>query len=84
MKGKDRNEASFVPFADMLNHEKPEKVNVHWKWDSAEQAFTIIATKNIARGEEVYDTYGSKSNSLMLLNYGFTQEDNAENTHLIL
>jgi hypothetical protein len=35
---------------------------------------------NIAMGDEVFDSYGIKSNSIFLLNYGFTVENNTENT----
>ena len=36
LKGKDRNQPSFVPYADMLNHKKPEKANTKWEWNSDE------------------------------------------------
>lgn len=36
LKGKERYEPGFVPFADMLNHEKQDKVNIKWQWISDE------------------------------------------------
>lgn len=39
----------------------------------------IQALEDIARGEQVYDSYGRKCNSRFFLNYGFINKDNDAN-----
>lgn len=36
----------------------------------------MTALRNIAKGAQVHDSYGYKSNERYLLNYGFSFEDN--------
>eukprot|EP00808_Paulinella_micropora_P023117 g45711.t1 len=40
--------------------------------------FCIRAVRNIARGEEIFDSYGRKCNWRFFVNYGFTLLDNQE------
>ena len=59
----------FVPYADMLNHRRPRQTL--WYYDDDRKGFIIEACDDIARGEQVYDSYGKKCNSRFFLNYGF-------------
>ena len=73
-KNKCTNELlAMVPIADMLNHRATP--NVVWTFDAKLQGFTMIATRDIQRGEPIYDSYGKKSNSQYLKNFGFALKD---------
>ncbi|TXT05058.1 hypothetical protein VHUM_03878 [Vanrija humicola] len=75
--------AVMVPMADMLNaayerdnarlfaegEEEEEDVEVEEKHDFGE-GFTMISTKDIAEGEQIYNTYASPPNSELLRKYG--------------
>jgi protein-histidine N-methyltransferase len=64
----------FVPYADMLNHKRPRETS--WTYDNDRQGFTIEALVDLPRGSPVHDSYGRKSNTRFLLNYGFINMDN--------
>merc|ERR1712137_53498 len=67
-------ETALVPLADMLNH-KPGAGTGGLTWDK--QYFVINATQDYAKGEQVFDNYGPKSNYDLLSSYGFVMEENA-------
>lgn len=69
----------FVPYADMLNHRRPRQTS--WNYDQEKGGFVIDALEDIARGEEVLDSYGKKCNSRFLLNYGFINRNNDANEY---
>ena len=60
---------ALVPFADMLNHHRPPQTS--WTFDNVKEGFSIQALDDIPRGAAVLDSYGRKSNSQFLINYGF-------------
>ena len=64
----------FVPYADMLNHRRPRQTL--WYYDDERKGFIIEACDEIARGDQVYDSYGKKCNSIFFLNYGFINQPN--------
>ena len=68
--------AVLVPYADMLNHYRPRETK--WQFEDVSQSFTITCLQSIAVGEQIYDSYGQKSNHRFLLNYGFSVENNVE------
>jgi hypothetical protein len=57
-----------------MNHRRPRDTS--WSYDDTMQAFTVRSLREMALGEEVFDSYGKKCNSRYLLNYGFTVLDN--------
>lgn len=65
---------ALVPFADLLNHRRDEAIT--WGYDQAGEAFTLTARRDLAEGEEAYDSYGRKPNSRFLVQYGFCLDDN--------
>lgn len=71
-----RKTDAMVPYADMLNHYRPRETK--WTYNSARQCFTITSTTRLAKGQQVYDSYGKKCNSRFLLNYGFAVEHNRD------
>ena len=64
----------LVPYADLLNHKRPRQTQ--WYYDDKINSFVIQASTDINKGDEIYDSYGKKTNDRFLLNYGFTIEDN--------
>ena len=64
----------LVPYADLINHRRPRQTQ--WYYDDAINSFVIQALEDIKEGNEIFDSYGKKSNSMFLLNYGFCLENN--------
>lgn len=64
----------LVPFADMLNHKRPQRTT--WRYDSTANGFVVQTLEDIGRGEEVQVSYGRKSNYRFLLSYGFLVDQN--------
>jgi len=67
----------LVPMADMINHKRPRETR--WTFDQFKSGFVVTALRNIACGEQIYDSYGKKCNSRFFVNYGFSLEDNPNN-----
>ena len=65
---------ALVPFADLLNHRRPRQTQ--WFFDDEKDAFIVQAVEDINIGQEIFDSYGKKTNYRFLLNYGFTLENN--------
>jgi histone-lysine N-methyltransferase SETD3 len=71
----------LVPYADLLNHKRPRQTQ--WYYDDKLESFVIQATEDIKEGNEIFDSYGRKTNARFLLNYGFCLEDNDTSEFLI-
>jgi len=65
---------ALVPLADMLNHSRDRETAYGAYGDFA----VWTTTRNMASGLEVHDTYGAKSNAVLLANYGFALIANFE------
>ena len=70
----NKNTDAMIPFADLFNHSYER--NTQWYFDDNLDCFVVEAIKNIEKNEEIFDSYGNKSNSRFLLNYGFLLENN--------
>ena len=71
---KNKKTDVLVPFADLLNHKRPKQTQ--WYYDDSIESFVIQATENIEEGNEIFDSYGKKTNARFLLHYGFCLDDN--------
>lgn len=71
---------AMVPYADLFNHKVPKDTS--WFYDDETDRFTVKAIKDVKKGVEVYDTYGNKGNTDLLLFYGFTVDDNPFDTYM--
>ena len=71
----------LVPFADLLNHKRPKQTQ--WYYDDNLESFVIQAIEDIKEGNEIFDSYGKKTNARFLLNYGFCLEDNDTSEYLL-
>ena len=68
------NDSIIVPMADMFNH-----INVPsaiWNFNDEKKSFVVTSDTLMKTGDEVFESYGLKSNSQFLVNYGFTLENN--------
>ena len=72
----------LAPYADLLNHRSPRQTN--WYYDDSLGSFVIQAIDDISEGSEIFDTYGMKTNSRFLMNYGFVIEDNETNEYPLI
>jgi len=61
------------PVFDLYNHRNGPWENTK-TYASADQPLEVRATRDISRGEQIYNSYG-KSTSEILKNYGFTEAD---------
>jgi protein-histidine N-methyltransferase len=67
---------ALVPLADMLNHRRPP--DVLWDTSADGQFFVMTAQNTVATGLEIHDSYGAKSNDLLLLHFGFVADNNEQ------
>lgn len=72
---KNANKLALVPFADMLNHSN--EPNTDWK--IVDEHFVLKTTKDVGKGEQLWDSYGTKTNYESILFYGFVLENNLLN-----
>jgi len=63
----------LAPLADMLNH-KPGADLLHYSEDGTH--VVVTATEDYAKGEQLFASYGNKSNYDLLALYGFVLENN--------
>ncbi|KAK3742989.1 hypothetical protein QZH41_015617, partial [Actinostola sp. cb2023] len=64
------NAPVMVPMADILNHHSNN--NAHLEF--AKEALRMVSTQSIAKGEEVFNTYGQLANCHLLQSYGFVEQ----------
>ncbi|TYJ21367.1 hypothetical protein E1A91_A08G059300v1 [Gossypium mustelinum] len=60
---------ALVPWADMLNHSR--EVETYLNYDKSSQAVVFTTDRAYQPGEQVFISYGKKSNAELLLSYGF-------------
>ncbi len=68
----DKDTILLVPYADMMNHSASP--NVDWKYTKKKE-FVMRALKVVKKGDQLFDTYGTKTNYENLLFYGMVLED---------
>ena len=69
------NETSgMIPYIDMINHSID--FNTNWYFSNSLDSFILESTKDIPKGTEILDNYGTKNNIEFLLFYGFTLSPN--------
>ncbi len=81
--------SALVPFADMLNHSRERGVALaDWHYDDDTKGFSLVTngSSRLSVGQELFISYGRKSNARYFVNYGFTVENNHPNdaTKLVL
>jgi hypothetical protein len=68
----------MVPYADLFNHS--DKPNTTWFFDDTKKAFIVMATLDIPKNREIYDSYGNKTNVELVMYYGFSIKNNPHST----
>lgn len=64
---------ALVPWADMLNHSS--EVETFLDYDKSSQGIVFTTDKAYQPGEQVFISYGKKSNGELLLSYGFVPKE---------
>ncbi|KAG4028684.1 hypothetical protein MFRU_020g01230 [Monilinia fructicola] len=59
----------LYPLVDIGNHNGINQVE--WKKDIISNSFSLVHAVGVSQGDQVYNYYGNKSNSELLLGYGF-------------
>lgn len=68
----------MVPFWDMLNHVSPERASVSLRHDPERARLEMVAVRPVAKGEEVFNSYGPLGNGELLRRYGFVEKARAD------
>lgn len=68
----------LVPINDLTNHAAGKTFNLDWshRLTGSPPAWTMVACKDIRKGEEITESYGNKSNDALLWSFGFTMTAN--------
>jgi histone-lysine N-methyltransferase SETD3 len=72
----------MAPLADMLNDGR--SWNTRWALSEDEQFFEVQAAEDIAQGQELLTSYGSRHNLHLLVQYGFVHEENAHDEVMLI
>eukprot|EP00435_Cladocopium_sp_Y103_P010361 s4083_g2.t1 len=77
-----RGQRCLVPWADLLNHGASHEVQAryHILDEGLQSDFVMALTKDLAKDEEVLQSYGEKPNAMLLLDYGFVLPNSAIST----
>ncbi|XP_020622460.1 protein PFC0760c-like isoform X2 [Orbicella faveolata] len=62
---------AMVPMADILNHISNH--NAHLEFGA--ESLTMVATQDIHKGQEIFNTYGKLANCHLLQTYGFVEDE---------
>lgn len=77
---------ALVPYADLINHSPFSQAYIDarqsgdWLFKSGEEEIILFADRSYRRMDQVYISYGPKSNAELLLLYGFAVERNPYNS----
>merc|ERR1719473_1404760 len=64
----------MIPLTDLANLNM-KRMNTTWRYTSYGD-FEVFTTKKIAKGEEIFETYGNKDNETIYKQYGFVLDEN--------
>ncbi|CAB9525785.1 Ribulose-1,5 bisphosphate carboxylase/oxygenase large subunit N-methyltransferase [Seminavis robusta] len=77
---------AMVPYADLINHSPfsqayiDARENGDWLFKTGDEEVILFADRGYRRMEQIYISYGPKSNAELLLLYGFAVERNPFNS----
>lgn len=83
---KEGETLAMVPYADLINHSAFSQAYIDareggdWLFSSGEEEVILYADRGYRKMEQIYISYGPKSNSELLLLYGFAVERNPYNS----
>jgi len=68
----DEESGCLVPFADLVNHRSElDGTDSNYFFDTTSRTFKVIVNERYNKGDEVFISYGRKSNEQYMLCYGF-------------
>ena len=71
---------TMVPYLDLINHS--DKNNTYWFYDDNNEAYSLVAMKDIDKNKEITLSYGKYYNSYLYKNYGFVIPGNIYHEHI--
>lgn len=71
-------DSSLVPVCDLYNHSPDMRQGVAWRWVPELEAMVVTAERAHKKGEEIFCSYGPRSNLLLYRTYGFTHTPEVE------
>ena len=83
---KDGETLAMVPYADLINHSSFSRAYIDaretgdWLFKTGEEEVILYADRGYRKMEQIYISYGPKSNADLLLLYGFALERNPYNS----
>jgi len=83
---KEGETLAMVPYADLINHSPFSQAYIDareggdWLFKNGEEEIILFADRGYRRMEQIYISYGQKSNAELLLLYGFAVERNPYNS----
>ena len=80
-RGASASTQAMVPFWDMLNHASPELASVRLEHDARAATLKMVCVRPVARGKEVFNTYGALGDDETLRRYGFVGPKRNANAH---
>jgi histone-lysine N-methyltransferase SETD3 len=72
----------ICPMIDMANHQSTT-ANGGVSFEFFGDAYSLAATRDVAQGQEVYISYGARSNDQLLQYYGFVEQDNPHDVYIM-
>lgn len=72
----------ICPVIDMCNH-KSLGTSANVAYEFFADAYSLSATQAVSSGEEIYISYGSRSNDQLLQYYGFVETDNPHDVYIM-
>ncbi len=72
---------ALVPVADLFNHTRSPDVD--WTFDRDRGRFEVHARRAASAGAPLRTSYGAKSNARLLVHYGFTLAENADDEVMV-
>jgi len=73
-----RHDSTLVPVSDLFNHAPDMQQGVSWRWNEDAAAMIVTADRAHKKGEEIFCSYGPRSNLLLFRTYGFTHAPEVE------
>ncbi|EDO03510.1 hypothetical protein SS1G_05991 [Sclerotinia sclerotiorum 1980 UF-70] len=71
----------LYPLVDIGNHNGINQVE--WKKDLSSNSFDLVHSAGVSEGDQIYNYYGNKSNSELLLGYGFILPNDIVNRNVV-
>jgi hypothetical protein len=71
----------MAPMIDMVNHNGAPGAAAGVTYQALQATFEVLTTKSYSLGDQVYISYGERSNDQLLQYYGFIEPDNANDCY---